>query len=304
MTKDLRLMDIFEKSSAPEETPDKSSYFTPVPDDYDDDDILIDDEVALDDDLSELSQDEVLLAEDSLQSIDDGDAAPLNEGNLLLMVRGLHKSYHQGTKPLHILNNVDLRLYSGEIAALIGPSGSGKSTLLHILGLLDAPSSGQIMMGERDISKLNDRARTKLRNGHIGFVYQFHHLLPEFTALENVALPCVIAGQKAKDAQDKAAVLLEQLGLGHRLKHRPATLSGGEQQRVAIARALINDPYLLFADEPTGNLDPETSEEVFDLLLDLVRNRGIGALIATHNIDLANEMDRILEVKSGRILPY
>ncbi|MGH1376786.1 MAG: ABC transporter ATP-binding protein [Alphaproteobacteria bacterium] len=220
------------------------------------------------------------------------------------MVRGLHKSYHQGTKPLHILNNVDLRLYSGEIAALIGPSGSGKSTLLHILGLLDAPSSGQIMMGERDISKLNDRARTKLRNGHIGFVYQFHHLLPEFTALENVALPCVIAGQKAKDAQDKAAVLLEQLGLGHRLKHRPATLSGGEQQRVAIARALINDPYLLFADEPTGNLDPETSEEVFDLLLDLVRNRGIGALIATHNIDLANEMDRILEVKSGRILPY
>ncbi|PCI56394.1 MAG: ABC transporter [Alphaproteobacteria bacterium] len=220
------------------------------------------------------------------------------------MVRGLSKYFVQGNNKLQILNNVDLRLYSGEIVALIGPSGSGKSTLLQILGLLDAPSSGQIMIGERESSRLSDRERTKLRNGYIGFVYQFHHLLPEFTALENVALPQIIAGVKQKDAEDKAADLLEQLGLDHRLKHRPATLSGGEQQRVAIARALINDPYLLFADEPTGNLDPETSEEVFEILLKQVRNRGIGALIATHNMTLANEMDRILEVKSGRVLPY
>lgn len=307
MTKDLNLMDIFEKSSVPSETPDKSSYFTPVPEDYEDDDLLLDEEedsVLEDDLLDDLGQEDDILIEETVESDVTSEAISDHEGNLLLSVRGLNKFYHQGSNKLHILNNVDLRLYSGEITALIGPSGSGKSTLLHILGLLDAPSSGQITMGERDISKLNDRARTKLRNGHIGFVYQFHHLLPEFTALENVALPCVIAGQKPKDAQDKAAILLEQLGLGERLKHRPATLSGGEQQRVAIARALINDPYLLFADEPTGNLDPETSEEVFDILLDLVRSRGIGALIATHNLELANEMDRILEVKSGRILPY
>ncbi|MGH1455401.1 MAG: ABC transporter ATP-binding protein [Alphaproteobacteria bacterium] len=223
---------------------------------------------------------------------------------MLLSVKGLNKFYRQGGRGIHILNNVDLRIYSGEIAALVGPSGSGKSTLLHILGLLDTSTSGHLMMGDRDISKLSDHARTKLRSEHIGFIYQFHHLLPEFSALENVAIPLIISGVNPKDAQDRAAVLLEQLKLGHRLTHRPATLSGGEQQRVAIARALINDPYLLFADEPTGNLDPETSEEVFDLLLNLVRSRGIGALIATHNMDLAQQMDRILEVKSGRILPY
>jgi lipoprotein-releasing system ATP-binding protein len=205
---------------------------------------------------------------------------------------------------LQILQNVDLRLRSGEIAALVGPSGSGKSTLLQILGLLDAPTSGQIMMGDQDISQLLDNARTKLRSLHIGFVYQFHHLLPEFTALENVALPQIIAGNNREDAQDKAMDLLQALGLGKRLDHRPAALSGGEQQRVAIARALVNDPYLLFADEPTGNLDPETSEEVFDILLDQVRTRGIGALIATHNMDLAYEMDRVLELKAGRIVPY
>lgn len=228
----------------------------------------------------------------------------IEEGSLLLKAANINKIYNQGGDKLHVLNNVDLRLYSGEITALVGQSGSGKSTLLHILGLLDAPSSGQLFMGNRDISKLKDRERTQLRNEHIGFVYQFHHLLPEFTAIENVALPLIIAGKKPDYAKDKAAIFLEHLGLEHRMKHRPATLSGGEQQRVAIARALINDPYLLFADEPTGNLDPETSEEVFALLLDLVHSRGISALIATHNIDLAHQMDRILEVKSGRILPY
>lgn len=299
---DMRLMDTFKKYSFPDadDVPDSNGYFTPVPDVYEDEDgcIIDDDNEDIlddhidDDDLSDLTED--------IQNEDDLRA----EGNMLLMVRGLNKHFIQGTNKLQILNNVDLRLYSGEIAALIGPSGSGKSTLLQILGLLDAPTSGKIMIGERDISRIKDRARTKLRNEYIGFVYQFHHLLPEFSALENVALPQIIAGVKKKDAEDKAADLLEQLGLDHRLKHRPATLSGGEQQRVAIARALINDPYLLFADEPTGNLDPETSEEVFEILLKQVRNRGIGALIATHNMTLASEMDRILEVKSGRVLPY
>lgn len=226
------------------------------------------------------------------------------EGELLLVVRKLCKHHVQGGVLLHILQNVDLWIHSGEIAALVGPSGSGKSTLLQILGLLDAPTSGQILMGDSDISRLSDTARTKLRSLHIGFVYQFHHLLPEFTALENVALPQIIAGAKMEDAMDKGMDLLQALGLGKRLDHRPATLSGGEQQRVAIARALVNDPYLLFADEPTGNLDPGTSEEVFQILLDQARTRGIGALIATHNMDLAHEMDRILELRGGRIVPY
>lgn len=233
--------------------------------------------------------------------------APMNRkkaGEMLLMVKDMVKEYRQGDNKLNILNNVDLRMYTGEIVALVGPSGSGKSTLLHILGLLDTATSGQIIMGDKDISKLSDAARTKLRNGHIGFVYQFHHLLPEFTAMENVALPLIIAGKGEREANEKAADLLEQLGLGHRLRHRPATMSGGEQQRVAIARALANDPYLLFADEPTGNLDPETAEEVFQILLAQVRGRGIGALVATHNMELANDMDRILEMKGGRIVPY
>lgn len=301
-------MDIFEKYSFPDAdaASDKDNYFMPVPEAYEDeeDDFALDEnDDLLDDPVEEhLDEDDADLGDlsDDIQGDEDLRA----EGNLLLMVRGLNKHFIQGTNKLQILNNVDLRLYSGEIAALIGPSGSGKSTLLQILGLLDAPTSGKIMIAEREISSLKDRARTKLRNEHIGFVYQFHHLLPEFSALENVALPQIIAGVKQKHAEEKAADLLEQLGLDHRLKHRPATLSGGEQQRVAIARALINDPYLLFADEPTGNLDPETSEEVFEILLKQVRNRGIGALIATHNMTLANEMDRILEVKSGRVLPY
>ncbi len=274
-------MDVFEKYSFHNKEVEKDSYFIPAPEDYEDEDIDIFEE---DDDFL-------------------GDIDP-NEGEILLMTRGLCKEYRQGSNKLQILKNVDLRIYSGEITALIGPSGSGKSTLLHILGLLDSPTSGQILIGDRDASRLCDRERTSLRNGHIGFVYQFHHLLPEFSALENVALPLIIAGKNPRYAEDKAADLLDQLGLLHRLKHRPATLSGGEQQRVAIARALINDPYLLFADEPTGNLDPETSEEVFEILLNQVRNRGIGALIATHNMELAGEMDRILEVKSGRVLPY
>jgi len=295
MGKDL--MDTFEKHSFPDQGIARAEYYIPSPvsKKYEE----IDDEPL--EDASFFFEEE----DDDDDLLDESYEEPLiEEGQLVLMVRGLNKIYKQGSNVLNILNNVDLRLYSGEICALIGPSGSGKSTLLHILGLLDAPSSGQVMIGEHDVSTLNDRARTKLRSQHIGFVYQFHHLLPEFTALENVALAQIIAGKKPEEANIKAEELLVQLGLEDRLKHRPATLSGGEQQRVAIARALVNDPLLLFADEPTGNLDPETAEDVFEMLLGLVHKRGIGALIATHNIDLANKMDRILEVKSGRVLPY
>ncbi len=220
----------------------------------------------------------------------------------LLLARGITKTFVQGGNTLNILNNLDLKIEGGEIAALVGPSGSGKSTLLQILGLLDKPTSGQLKIGNENAEKLGDGKRTKLRLKTIGFVYQFHHLLPEFSALENVALPQIIAGVKKKMALEKAEDLLKVLGLGHRLTHRPSTLSGGEQQRVAIARALANDPKLLFADEPTGNLDPETSAEVFEVLLQQVRGRGIGALVATHNHDLADQMDRVLEMKGGKVL--
>ncbi len=279
-------MDIFERYAFPGIDPDLKEYFTPVPDNYEDDELEIDDDITQE------------------CEVEPNDTDVLEEGSILMITRNLSKHYMQGNNKLHILNNVNLRIHSGEITALIGPSGSGKSTLLQILGLLEPPTSGQIFIGGNNISKIRDNERTRLRSGYIGFVYQFHHLLPEFTALENVALPQIIAGIKPKYAEGKAADLLEQLGLSHRLNHRPTTMSGGEQQRVAIARALINDPYLLFADEPTGNLDPETSEEVFEILLKQVRTRGIGALIATHNMELANNMDRVLEVKSGRVMAY
>lgn len=229
-------------------------------------------------------------------------AAQTIKGNALLLARGVTKTFSQGGNTLSILNNLDLKIEGGELCALVGPSGSGKSTLLQILGLLDKPTSGSLSIAGKQVEKLGDKPRTKLRLSDIGFVYQFHHLLPEFTALENVAMPQIIAGVKKADAHEKAAERLKALGLGARLEHRPAKLSGGEQQRVAIARALINEPKLLFADEPTGNLDPETSEEVFNILLEQVRGRKIGALIATHNMDLAEQMDRVLELKAGKIL--
>ncbi len=307
------LAEIFEKHSLGDPGALKEEYYIPAPGEreyYPDPEDAFGAPHEYFDTLSDLDDlDDDLLYEDEDGLFEEAQNAHnpeaiVDEGQLLLMVRNLQKTYKQGSRALTILNNVDLRLYSGEICALVGPSGSGKSTLLHILGLLDSPTSGQILMGEQDVSKLSERIRTKLRSQHIGFVYQFHHLLPEFSALENVALPQVIAGTSFNDANAKASDLLAQLGLSSRLHHRPGTLSGGEQQRVAIARALINDPYLLFADEPTGNLDPETSEEVFSLLIDMVRRRGIGALIATHNMDLAHQMDRILEVKSGHLLPY
>jgi lipoprotein-releasing system ATP-binding protein len=224
--------------------------------------------------------------------------------DLLLKTEGLTRTYHQGGESLTVLHNADIEIRGGEIVALVGPSGSGKSTLLQMAGLLDKPTSGRIFFGGREAAHLNDFERTAIRREFVGFVYQFHYLLPEFSALENVVIPQMIAGKSRKAAEQAAMELLERLKLSHRLEHRPARLSGGEQQRVAIARALANAPRLLLADEPTGNLDPETADSVFDMLIELVRHSGVGAIIATHNMDLAEKMDRILELKGGRIISY
>jgi lipoprotein-releasing system ATP-binding protein len=225
-------------------------------------------------------------------------------GQNVLMVRGLRKTFVGGAGELTIFRDISLTLARGEIVALVGPSGAGKSTLLQLLGLLDTPTEGQITIGGRDVGGLDDAGRTTLRRSMIGFVYQFHHLLPEFSALENVAMPALINGTGRGPARTQATEMLGRVGLSHRLDHRPARLSGGEQQRVAIARALVNRPRVLLADEPTGNLDPDTARGVFELLLELVRGTGAGALIATHNMDLAEQMDRIIELKQGRIIRY
>lgn len=225
------------------------------------------------------------------------------EKDTVLKLSNVSKTFVQGERRLTIFEHLGLRVCSGEICALVGQSGSGKTTLLQIAGLLDKPSLGRVTLSQKDAGQLSDADRTHLRNQYVGFVYQFHHLLPEFTALENAAMPLIIAGVPIPEAKDRAVVYLHNLGLGHRLDHRPATLSGGEQQRVAIARALVNEPKLLLADEPTGNLDPGTSAEVFALLMHQVRERGIGALVATHNMDLARQMDRAIELKEGRLMP-
>ncbi len=224
--------------------------------------------------------------------------------NILLKTENLQRIYQQGGENLTVLHNADIEIKSGEIVALVGPSGSGKSTLLQMAGLLDRPTSGRVFIAGEDATGGDDETRTAMRRKFIGFVYQFHYLLPEFSALENVVIPQMIAGIDKRDAEEKAKELLTRLKLDHRFDHRPARLSGGEQQRVAIARALANGPKLLLADEPTGNLDPETSNGVFEMLTDLVRSTGIGAMIATHNMDLAERMDRILELKAGRIISY
>lgn len=226
------------------------------------------------------------------------------EQDVLLKITGLEKTFHQGGRALTIFKNLDMKLEAGEIVSLVGPSGAGKSTLLQIAGLLDKPTAGSISIDKHPVQKLSDNQRTKLRREFIGFVYQFHHLLPEFTALENVALPQIIDGVNKSEAKDKAEGILSSMGLKDRVLHRPAQLSGGEQQRVAIARALGNDPKLLFADEPTGNLDPDTAAGVFDILMEQVREREIGALVATHNLQLADLMDRTLELKAGKIVPF
>ena len=219
-----------------------------------------------------------------------------------LVMEAVRRTYRTDAGSLDVLTSVDLSLKAGEIVALVAPSGSGKSTLLHLAGLLDKPDGGRVLMDGRDAGTLPDGARTAIRRDRIGFVYQFHHLLAEFTALENIVLPQMIAGVARKTAEVRATELLTAFGLGHRLKHLPGKLSGGEQQRVAIARALANGPSLLLADEPTGNLDTATADIVFNELLLAVRGQGVAALIATHNPDLAARMDRRVTLREGRLV--
>jgi lipoprotein-releasing system ATP-binding protein len=219
----------------------------------------------------------------------------------VLETTGLKRSFIQGDVMIHVLRGVDLAIQPGEIVALLGPSGSGKSTLLQAVGLLEGGFEGSIRLAGEEAAKLDDDGRTRLRRDLIGFVYQFHHLLPEFDALENVILPQLVRGDTPETARERATQLLEKLGLGHRLEHRPAKLSGGEQQRVAVARALANRPPLILADEPTGNLDEATAETVFGEFLALVREEGSAALVATHNERLAKRMDRVVRLHDGRL---
>ncbi|MFL5298665.1 MAG: ABC transporter ATP-binding protein [Phenylobacterium sp.] len=221
----------------------------------------------------------------------------------VLAIHGLERRYVTGAGELTVLRGVDLDVQPGEIVGLVGPSGSGKSSLLHAAGLLEHPNAGRITIEGQDCTDLNDAQRTRVRLGTIGFVYQFHQLLPEFTALDNVALPQMIAGKSRQAAQERAREILGELGLAERVLHQPAQLSGGEQQRVAVARALAYSPRLLLADEPTGNLDPHTSAAVFDNLYSLAKATGVAALIATHNLELAKHMDRVFALKDGHLEP-
>jgi lipoprotein-releasing system ATP-binding protein len=226
----------------------------------------------------------------------------MNDKAPILELRNVFRSFKQGSQTLQVLRGVDLELEKGEIVALIGPSGSGKSTLLQLAGLLEKPTKGDIYLEGQKCSTLGDGMRTALRRDYLGFVYQYHNLLADFDAVENVMLPQLIAGVRSKTAEEKAKWLLRKLGLEKRFKHRPSEMSGGEQQRVAIARALANTPKLLLADEPTGNLDPKTSETVFVELLSIVKETGLSALIATHNFDLADRMDRKVKLEGGRLV--
>ncbi|NVK12884.1 MAG: ABC transporter ATP-binding protein [Rhodobacteraceae bacterium] len=221
-----------------------------------------------------------------------------------LELKGITKSYLTGTPgQVDVLRGADLALQAGEVVALVAPSGAGKSTLLHIAGLLDTPDAGELRVAGEDVTRKGDRRRTRVRRQEVGFVYQFHHLLPEFTALENIVLPQLANGASQKSAVARAADLLGTVGLAGRADHRPAALSGGEQQRVAFCRALANAPRVLLADEPTGNLDPATSDQVFAALMELVRGTGLSALIATHNLDLAARMDRQVKLENGLLVP-
>lgn len=220
----------------------------------------------------------------------------------ILRLDNVSRVYKSGSSDLIVLDCVQLNIAPGEIVGLIGPSGSGKSSLLHAAGMLERPSGGDVWIDGESGWDLSDAARTNIRRNRIGFVYQFHHLLPEFDAIHNVALPALIAGRKRKEAMAEAERLLGVMGLADRIYHQPAQLSGGEQQRVAIARAMINNPILILADEPTGNLDPDTSTVVFAALSELVRNEGAAALIATHNLELAKYMDRVMALDHGKLV--
>lgn len=220
---------------------------------------------------------------------------------IALQLRGVSRHFAQAGGQLNVLSGVDLSLKRGEIVALVGPSGSGKTTLLQIAGLLDKPDAGEIEIAGRTVDTKTDEARTENRLKHLGFVYQFHHLLPEFSAVENVMLPQMLQSINKSIAREKASKVLANLGLAERLEHRPGQLSGGEQQRVAIARAMANDPAVILADEPTGNLDPHTAEHVFNMLLKAAREKSVAMLIATHNMELAKRMDRIVTLREGKI---
>lgn len=220
-----------------------------------------------------------------------------------LRLTGVSKSYNKGkSNAVDVLVEAGVEIKAGEMVALVAPSGAGKSTLLHIAGLLDTADAGRVEIGGVDMTGLSDRRRTAARRREVGFIYQFHHLLPEFSAAENIVLPQLANGVGRRAAEDRAAMLLEQVGISPRAEHRPSAMSGGEQQRVAFCRALANEPGLLLADEPTGNLDPATSDQVFAALDGLVRRTGLAALIATHNLDLAARMDRILRMQDGKVV--
>jgi lipoprotein-releasing system ATP-binding protein len=220
----------------------------------------------------------------------------------VLHLERLERAYTQGNRRIDVLKGTSASFYAGETVALLGPSGAGKSTLLHIAGLLERPDRGSVLINGVDCGKLSDNEQTRMRRMEVGFVYQFHHLLPEFSALENVVLPQLFLGLARSEAETRGKELLKSLGLEERWDHRPAQLSGGEQQRVAIARAVANDPKVLLADEPTGNLDPPTAERVFQQLLKLVRQSGVAAVVATHNLDLAARMDRTLRLMDGLLI--
>ncbi|WP_065230721.1 lipoprotein-releasing ABC transporter ATP-binding protein LolD [Gallibacterium genomosp. 1] len=215
-----------------------------------------------------------------------------NQTQPLLACQQLSKIYQEGDKPMTVLQNVSFQLYRGELTAIVGSSGSGKSTLLHLLGGLDKPSSGEVFLNGEQLSTLSDRQVAQLRNRHLGFVYQFHHLMADFTALENAAMPMLIAGKDRREAYQQAEVMLTAVGLTHRINHRPSALSGGERQRVAIARALVNNPDLVLADEPTGNLDQKTTENIFELIQQLNQEKNIAFLLVTHDLSLAAKLQK------------
>jgi lipoprotein-releasing system ATP-binding protein len=241
------------------------------------------------------------LAEE-LQAARDSKRSSAANREPTLRLDKLVRVFHQGERRIAVLDGASVDIFPGQAVALVGPSGAGKSTLLHIAGLLETPDEGHVLIQGKDCSGMSDAERTRVRRVKMGFVYQFHQLLPEFSALENVSIPQMILGRSRKQAAVRSKHLLTSLGLGERVEHRPAELSGGEQQRTAIARALANEPRLVLADEPTGNLDPHTAEHVFDALVNLIRTTGVAALIATHNLDIARRMDRVITLDKGRLV--